>query len=171
VRLRIVTAGGVKANKRPQLMLALASRFPTCDFIWYGEGDMRSALIKAAQQHGLTNVEFPGALQAAPLGEALRAADLFVMPSRSEGVPKVTQEAAACGLAQVIFGYYEAPSVVDGVNGFVVWDDEQFFDRIGELVEDRALVETFGRTGAAMAREWDWELVARLWRKRLLELA
>jgi glycosyltransferase involved in cell wall biosynthesis len=170
-RLRIVTAGGVKASKRPQLMLALASRFPTCYFIWYGDGDMRDSLIKVVQRQGLTNIEFPGALQAAQLGNALRAADLFVMPSRSEGVPKVTQEAAACGLAQVIFGYYEAPSVVDGVNGFVVWDDEQFFKRIGELIEDRVLLEAFGCAGAAMARDWDWGLVARQWRKRLLELA
>ncbi len=170
-RPRVVSAGGVRANKRPDLFLELARRYPQADFIWYGEGEMRTALIARTAQSGMDNLTFPGALTPPLLGEVFRAADIFVMPSQSEGVPKVTQEAAACGLAQVIFGYYEAPSVVDGQNGFVVWDDESFFQRVGQLIDDPALVTAFGEAGAEMARAWDWGLVSRRWRDRLIEIA
>ena len=170
-RLQIVAAGGVKDSKRPQLMLELARRFPECDFLWYGEGVMRSGLLREAAVRGLRNLYFPGQLPPAQLAEAFRAADVFVMPSLSEGVPKVSQEAAACGLAQVVFGFYETPTVIDGGNGFVVWNDEQFIASIGELIANRVLIEEFGRAGAEMSLAWSWQQVARQWREKLVELA
>ena len=170
-RLKVVSAGGVKANKRPEMFLELARRYPQADFIWYGDGDMRPALQTLAAQLGLGNLSFPGPLPPSLLGDAFRQADVFAMPSQSEGVPKVTQEAAACGLAQVIFGYYEAPSVVDGQNGFVVWDDDSFFARMGGLIDSPDLVRNLGREGAQMAGGWGWSIVAPKWRDRLIELA
>ncbi len=170
-RLQIVSAGGVKENKRPQLMLELAHRFPDCDFIWYGDGIMRNSLLREVGVRGLKNLDFPGALPPLQLAAAFRRADMFVMPSLSEGVPKVTQEAAACGLAQVVFGFYETPTVIDGGNGFVVWNDEQFIASIGELIANRGLIAEFGRAGAEMSLAWSWQQVARQWREKLVELA
>ncbi len=170
-RTKVVSAGGVKANKRPELFLELARRYPQADFIWYGDGDMRPALQADVVHLGLSNLSFPGPLPPQQLGDAFRQADIFVMPSQSEGVPKVTQEAAACGLAQVIFGYYEAPSVVDGQNGFVAWNDDTFFDQVGELIDTPQLVSKFGQAGVEMAREWDWSIVAPKWRERLMQMA
>lgn len=169
-RLKIVSAGGVKTNKRPELFLELARRYPQADFAWYGEGDMRAGLLSQAAQLGVDNLSFPGAFPPRELGEAFRAADIFVMPSKSEGVPKVSQEAAACGLAQVIFGYYEAPTVVHGHNGFVVWSDEEFMEKVEELIGNPALVKSFGCAGAEMAVEWGWSKVAQLWYERLAEV-
>jgi len=114
-------------------------------------------------------VSFPGALPPADLAASFRASDVFVLPARSEGVPKVTQEAAACGLPQVIFGFYEAPTVIDGDNGFVVWSDEAMAERLGELIEDVALRRRMGDRGVEMAREWSWARVAPLWTERILE--
>lgn len=170
-RLKVVAAGTFQSRKRPDLFVELARRYPQADFTWYGEGDMRRALQAQAAQLGLDNLSFPGPLSPRLLADAFRQADIFVMPSRSEGVPKVTQEAAACGLAQVIFGYYEAPSVVDAQNGFVVWNDEEFFMRVGELIDSPRLVSTLGQAGAEMARAWDWTFVAAKWRARLIEIA
>lgn len=170
-RMKVVSAGTFQARKRPDLFVELARRYPQADFTWYGDGAMRSALQAQGAQLGLGNLSFPGPLPPPLLGDAFRQADIFVMPSLSEGVPKVTQEAAACGLAQVIFGYYEAPSVVDGQNGVVVWDDESFFARVGELIVNPQQVRTMGQTGAEMARAWDWRVVAPKWRARLVEIA
>lgn len=170
-RLKVVSAGTVKASKSPELFLNLAHSYPEADFIWYGEGDLRADLIAQAGKLGLANLSYPGALPPRMLGEAFRAANIFVLPSKSEGVPKVSQEAAACGLAQVIFGYYEAPSVVDKQNGFVVWSDEALMEKVGELIDNPLLAASFGKTGAEMALAWDWTVVARLWRDRLIEAA
>lgn len=85
-------------------------------------------------------------------------------------MPKFMQDAAACGLAQVIFGYYEAPSVVDGQNGSMVWDDEVFFARVGELIDSAQLVSTLGQAVAEMAREWDWSVVVPRWCGPLMQI-
>lgn len=170
-RLKVVSAGGVKANKHPDVFFDLARRYPQADFVWYGEGDLLNGLRARVVQLDLNNLSFPGALPPRELGRAFRNAAIFVLPSKSEGVPKVTQEAAACGLAQVIFGYYEAPSVVDGQNGFVVWNEEAFMEKVGELIDNPLLVASFGKTGAEMALAWDWAVVAQQWRERLIEIA
>ena len=74
------------------------------------------------------------------------------------------------GLAQVIFGFYEAPSVIDAVNGFVVWNDRQFIDRVGELIEDRELTRRMGGAGAQLAKDlWDWDRVAPLWEQAVCQ--
>jgi glycosyltransferase involved in cell wall biosynthesis len=93
-----------------------------------------------------------------------------VLPSLAEGVPKVVQEAVACGLPAIVFGYYETPSVVDGENGFVVWSLEQLLERTGELSADPNAARAMGRKGATMAEEWDWDRVAPLWEARILEV-
>lgn len=105
-----MAAGTFQSRKRPDLFVELARRYPQADFAWYGEGDMRRALQAQAVQLGLDNLSFPGPLSPRLLGDAFRQADIFVMPSRSEGVPKVTQEAAACGLAQVFFWVLRSPA-------------------------------------------------------------
>jgi hypothetical protein len=86
-------------------------------------------------------------------------------------VPKVTQEAAASGLAQIVFGFYEAPTVIHGTNGFVVWTDEELFDRLAQLLADADLTETMGRAGRRIAEAWSWEVVAPKWEARIIDTA
>jgi glycosyltransferase involved in cell wall biosynthesis len=166
-RPQVVCAGHVAAHKRPEKFLEWASLYPMADFSWYGEGPLRSILIHKAKHQGLLNVSFPGELPRVELADRFKGGDIFALPSLSEGVPKVTQEAAAAGLAQVIFGFYESPTVVEGENGFVVWNDDEFTQRLGQLVEDRTLVAKMGRTGSEMARQWEWDLIAPLWEEMI----
>lgn len=143
-RPRVVGAGNVRARKRPEIFLDLARAYPKADFVWYGEGDLRQALRNEVGRSGLTNIDFPGAVPPDILAREFAASDVFVLPSRSEGVPKVTQEAAAAGLAQIVFGFYEMPTVVDGENGLVVWEDEEMVAALGKLIDDRELTERMG---------------------------
>jgi glycosyltransferase involved in cell wall biosynthesis len=169
-RPRVVGAGGVRAHKRPELFIELARKFPQVDFVWFGEGDLRQALRAKIGCLGLTNIDLPGAVPPSTLAREFAASDIFVLPSRNEGVPKVTQEAAAAGLAQIVFGFYEAPTVVDGHNGFVVWNDEDMTARLGTLIDDPGLVARMGRAGAEMAAAWSWDIVAPQWERRIIDV-
>ena len=170
VRTRVVSAGNLKQGKRPDMFVELAKRHPEADFVWYGGHGSQELAIFQAKAEGFGNLSFPGNLQPLELAEAFRSADLFVMPSGSEGVPKVTQEAAACGLPVVLFGYYEAPSVIDGENGYVVWEDDQFYDRVAELLADAELRSRMGTKGVSMAQEWSWDVLALRWEAQILEV-
>jgi len=152
------------------MFVELAKRHPEADFVWYGGHGSQELAIFQAKAEGFGNLSFPGNLQPLELAEAFRSADLFVMPSGSEGVPKVTQEAAACGLPVVLFGYYEAPSVIDGENGYVVWDDEQFYHRVAELLDDAPLRSKMSSKGKSMAQEWSWDVIALRWEAKILEV-
>jgi len=167
-RPRVIGVGTVGARKRPQLFVSLAEKFAQADFMWFGDGDMREAIVAEIQQKGLRNLQFPGTLEPGRLARELAKSDILVLPSFAEGVPKVTQEAAAAGLAQIIFGFYEAPTVVDGSNGFVVWSDAELFDRLSQLLSDRDLTETMGRAGRRMAEAWSWDIVAPKWEAQII---
>ena len=162
-RQRVVCAGTVTAQKRPGFFVEIAGCFPQADFIWYGDGPMMDEVRGSAAAISARNVSFAGKASPETLGQEFRDADLFIMPSKAEGVPKVSQEAAACGLPQVIFGTYRSPSVIDGVNGYSVWSDEAFISRTADLLADDAKARRMGEAGATLAREWDWESVAPRW--------
>jgi glycosyltransferase involved in cell wall biosynthesis len=62
-----------------------------------GEGPLRGKLLETTKHYGLLEkVHWHGSLPYAHLPDWYRAADVFVLPSRSEGVPNVLLEAAAC---------------------------------------------------------------------------
>jgi glycosyltransferase involved in cell wall biosynthesis len=167
---KVLSVGNVRAHKRPEVFLSLAERFRDVQFRWIGEGDRRQALIAEAARRGLHNLSFPGALTRAEIADELRTADVFVMPSRSEGVPKATQEAVASGVPCIVFGCYESPSVIDGENGYVVWSDSELEQRLGELLENASLCAEMGRRGCEMSRTWDWDVVAPQWERGLVRI-
>lgn len=88
----LVAAWARVVQARPEAGLRLAIA---------GDGETRVRLRHAAQQFGLAeHCEFLGAV-AHPEVE-FGTADLFVNPSRSEGLPNAVLEAAACGLPLVL---------------------------------------------------------------------
>ncbi len=167
-RNRVVNIASFQPRKRPEMFLALAETFPDFEFVWFGEGEARTNFIAEARRKGLNNLTFPGSRGPTELATELHSACLFAMPSNSEGVPKVTQEAAACGLPLVIYGYYESPTVVDGKNGFVVWSDEEFLQRVGLLLSDSTLRAEMGACSLRMADSWSWDNLATEWEREIL---
>lgn len=169
-RCRVVGCGTVKSSKKPQFFLSLASRYPQADFVWFGEGEMRQPLISEAKKMGLTNLAFPGPVLPEALAEQFRSSSLFVLPSQAEGVPKVTQEASACGLPIVLYGFYEAPTVVHQQNGLVAWSEQELLEHAGLLIGHREMRLVMGRHGAEMAREWSWDSIAHQWEDLLIRI-
>jgi len=167
--VRVICIGSFQERKRPELFVDAARAFPHVEFVWFGDGPGRLQVIAKSQQMKLSNIHFPGAVLNRDLPQKLAESDIFVLPSNSEGVPKVTQEAAAASLPIVIFGFYEAPTVVDGRNGYVVWTDDEFVKRVGELIVDRRKASDMGAQGREMARAWSWDKVAPLWEAAILQ--
>ncbi|MEL1263981.1 glycosyltransferase [Pseudoxanthomonas putridarboris] len=67
-----------------------------------GDGKRRGALARLAESLDIhEQVVFHGSLPHHTLPTWLQAADLFVLPSRSEGIPNVLLEASACGTPYV----------------------------------------------------------------------
>jgi glycosyltransferase involved in cell wall biosynthesis len=76
------------------------------------------------------------------------ASDLFVLPTRGEGLPNVLLESMACGTPMVSFDVGGVPDLVrPGLTGYLAGaDDAQELGRgILELLEDERLRDAMGR--------------------------
>jgi glycosyltransferase involved in cell wall biosynthesis len=103
--------------------------------------------------------------------EIMRNSDIFLLPSRLEGIPKVTLEASATGLPCIVFRDYETPSVVDGITGFQVATLEDMMRALGKLIEDRSLRQRMGAAAREHMEKFDWNVVSRQWQSAYLEIA
>jgi glycosyltransferase involved in cell wall biosynthesis len=91
----------VKATERLlEAAAALSTEFPGLRVALIGSGPRESALraLVASNASLRERVRLVGAVDHAALPDWFRAADLFVLPSRSEGVPNVLLEALTSGL-------------------------------------------------------------------------
>jgi glycosyltransferase involved in cell wall biosynthesis len=78
-----------------------------------GQGPLRAELDRLARELGIVDrVRFAGSLPHADLPRWFRAADVFVLPSHSEGVPNVLLEASASGVPWVASRVGGIPEIV-----------------------------------------------------------
>jgi glycosyltransferase involved in cell wall biosynthesis len=95
----------------------------TFDLTVVGDGTERGTIEGLVAKHGLENqVRFKGFIPLGPeLQKSYRQADIFVLPSLSEGVAKVLIEAMANGLVIIATRVGGIPTIIeDGVNGLLV---------------------------------------------------
>ena len=88
-----------------------------------------------------------------------RAADVVLVPSRSESFGLVALEAAACGTPVVANAVGGLLTIVEhGRTGFLVADRQPdvFASHIGDLINDRALADRMSRAAAEKARGYTW---------------
>jgi D-inositol-3-phosphate glycosyltransferase len=97
------------------------------------------------------------------LSSYYRAADVVLVPSRSESFGLVALEAAACGTPVVASGVGGLLTLVDhGRTGFLVQgrDPAVFAAYTAELIENDRLAWEFGVSAAARAKRYTWTQAA-----------
>jgi glycosyltransferase involved in cell wall biosynthesis len=115
----------VDAHKGQRQVIAvareLAARAPDVVFLLVGSGRDEAAL--RAEAGGLANLRFAG--EVSDVGNYLAAADLFLYPSRHEGLGSVLLDAMAFGLPVVATAVGGIPETVRrGVNGLLCEVDD-----------------------------------------------
>ncbi len=167
-KVRVVFAGSLQERKHPELVLEAARLFPAAEFVLIGDGPLRPLLERTKEEQGLANVELLRSRSYDDYARLLVTADVFLFPSRIEGLPRVTLEAAAAGIPAVVFDDYRAASVVHGTSGFMVATEEEMMASLGRLIGDRELRLRMGAAAAEHARSFDWAVVIEQW-QRLFE--
>ena len=144
---KAVFVGRLTTQKGVDLLLrAWAQLVEPRQLILVGEGAERSSLEALGSELDLDNVTFTGSTN--DVRSYLQQADLFVLPSRSEGIPNALLEAMACGLPVVASAVGGIPDVVqDGESGLLVPPDDvpALAGAIGRLLADSDLRRQMGQ--------------------------
>jgi glycosyltransferase involved in cell wall biosynthesis len=153
----IITVGRLKAPKDFLTLVRALDALPpdSFDAVIVGEGPDRSRLEAEIEALGLTHrVRLAGERQ--DVTDLLAAADVFVLPSASEGMPVSVLEAMAAGLPVVASRVGGVPEqVADGETGLLVepGDAGELAAAVGRLIHDGELRRRLGAAGRARAEE------------------
>ena len=149
----VLYVGNLLPVKGPDVLIEatarLAARGVAFDLHVIGRGPMRESLERRAAEAGLAGrVHFHGPLPHDRLPDWFRAADLLVLPSRSEGVPNVLLEASACGTPYVAGAVGGVPEIAHLGRSRLVppGDPGRLADAIRDVLAAPAPAE--GRPGA-----------------------
>jgi glycosyltransferase involved in cell wall biosynthesis len=169
----VLFVGTVIERKGVGMLLDAAAAFREVRFRIVGaarEGyDCR--LGKRAHEESLTNVIFEGPRSQHEIARAMQESDVLVLPSRLEGLPRVTLEAAASGLPCIVFRDYQTPSVVNEITGYQVATQEEMMHRLDSVLSDRELRIRMGAAARQHAASFDWDVVSKKWADAYCEIA
>ncbi len=103
--------------------------------------------------------------------EVYRNADIHAFPSLHEGFSLALADGMAMGLPSI--GFSETPSVneliIDGHNGFLAEDINDFSNKLKILMEDRELRIKFGHNAAEDMKDYRPEVVINMWNNLISE--
>jgi glycosyltransferase involved in cell wall biosynthesis len=156
-RRRLVMVGRLQAPKDPLTLVHALATLPERSFeaLLVGDGPDRATVEEEIGRLGLASaVRLLG--ERADVPELLRAADIFVLSTRSEGLPLSILEAMAAGLPVVASSVGGVPELVlDGQTGMLVppGDPDALAAAIERLLEDPGLSGRLGEAGRVRAAE------------------
>lgn len=155
----LVTIGRLTDQKGHRYLLQALPRlletWPQLCCVFVGEGELRDALYDMAIDLGVEQAcRFVGVRE--DIADILAAADLFVLPSLSEGFPFVLLEALAMGRPVVASRVNGVPELIeDHKTGLLVpaRDPQALAAAIREVLRDPTAASKMGADGRAVVRE------------------
>lgn len=125
-----------------------------------GDGPYREKLEHLTQENDVADiVRFVGQKGKTELPSYYNRADVFILPSKKEGMPNVVLEAMAAGLPVVMTPCEGSEELIDG-NGYVVLAEE-FGTRLKELYQKKELRQYMGRRSReSVERQFSWRNTA-----------
>ena len=159
----ICTVGNIGANKNQLFLIKALRKLPeTIKVNLYGKADTKylSVIKEAIATYKLEKrVQFHGFIANEELPKILQKQDVFVLPSKREGLPVSVLEALACGVpslcsdsgggARFIFGDRADEHI------FEIDNQQDFMSKLKPLIEDVSYYSEKQKQAIAIAKEFD----------------
>lgn len=146
-----------------------------CKFLIVGVGEDEPMIRELVDQLGIKDrVVFAGYRSHQELSELLRASDIFIRPSLSEGLGNAFLEAMAAGIPIIGTPVGGIPDfLIDGETGIFCQprNPDSIVQAVERLLSDAGLRSRLVENGAKLVRErYDWASISVQMKKLLLEL-
>lgn len=129
--------------------------------IYFVGGECKQEYRKIIKEKKIENVFFVDNISQSELKKYYCAADIFVLPTRSDTWGLVINEAMTYGLPVITTDKCVAGNALieNGKNGYIIEseNDKQLNDSIKKLLADSKKRESFGKYNYSQMREWTFE--------------
>lgn len=146
-----------------EAMQHVRNKCPDAILMIVGDGPERDTLKELTSSLGLDGcIRYCGNIANKDVPLYLRASDIFVLPSLSEGFPVTVLEAMAAGLPIISTRITGLPEIVkDSINGFLVRpkDPIALGEKIVTLLEDSSLREKISGNNIERVKDYSWDNV------------
>lgn len=126
-----------------------------------GDGEEKDKLILLTKSLKIENkVFFFGRRPHSEIPLWLNIADIFVLPSISEGFPTIIPEAMMCGIPVLASNVGGIPEIMtDSKTGYLVepGNINQIKDRVKLLLDNKSVRQTISKTAIDESRKYTWE--------------
>jgi glycosyltransferase involved in cell wall biosynthesis len=160
---RILGVGRLIPRKGFDLLID-AMREVACTLTLAGDGPMREQLAARAAENGC-QVTFAGALDQCALTELYQTHDIFVLPSRTEGMSNALLEAMAAGLPVITANTGGAGTLIDGNGCIVERTSEAIRAAICHITDTPERFRRMSARSHAIAKTLSWTAVAQAYRR------
>lgn len=116
----------------PDIFENIAKRLTDVSFVVVGNGELRNRLEYSFNEKGLIDVMFTGNVEPGIMPELIHTIDVLVLPSKNEGLPRVTLEARASGVHVVGSNVGGIPEAIGLENSFAL--DRDFVENISNRI-------------------------------------
>ncbi len=165
----IFTAGRFIPRKRFDLLIRafalLVSSHDNVELLIAGDGPLKKEMKALTTELNIMDkVKFLGFIKNNEMLEAYRASTIFVLPSKSEGMPMVVLEAQSLGLPVIIGNFASSDELIeDGRTGFIIKSEkpQDWSKALSLLYEDVELRKILGKEARKrIVREFGWKNAA-----------
>lgn len=133
----VYTVGRIDYQKNPEMFNAIAELMSDTKFVWIGEGEYRKKLKSS-------NIHITGWLERGKALSMAKSNDVFILPSRWEGLPISLLEAMYMKNPCIVSNVVGNRDVVhNGVTGYICNTAEEFAEKIRKIREmpDEHIIE------------------------------
>ena len=118
------------------------------------------------------NVTIHGMKNPQELNNILQKIDLHILPSKSEGFPKVIFETASIGIPSIVYDAYGAHELLNHQkNGFVVNDFDELSATVNNLNLNNNLLYQSSLNAILLAKEFSWQKIVKKWELEIDNMA
>jgi glycosyltransferase involved in cell wall biosynthesis len=165
---KILFVGRLHPVKGAQYLLGamkiIHQKLPEAKLVLVGDGEEREHLETLTDNLGIREcVEFAGRVPHERVQDYMNQAEVFVLPSLSEGFPVTILEAMACGLPVVATRVGGIPDIIDDdANGYLIdtKNPEQIAEALLKLLQDKQLRKDISENNREGVRRYRWDAVA-----------
>jgi len=156
--IRVLYVGRLEPEKGADLLLDVASKLKNekIEFVIVGDGSLRKRMLETVNALNLRNIKIVGSKAHIEMPSIYHAADIFVLPSFTEGMPVAMLEAMACQKPVIVTPVGVVPELLkDEVHALIIpsGDVDRLVEAIERLVKNRALRERIAVNGQKLVSE------------------